>query len=250
MAENTGINLRLFAEEAYGSIANLSDEIGLASSSLYSYLRGETTPGPKLLYRLAKAGCNIHWLLNNEGGMFADNYAGRQHLLRIALTDRPQHERSIQEIRLIHDLLRYNDPKYDTSPDVFTFFPFDVVSEDEFCKYASPLKEIIQKYRPRQKEILGMLSPFSYGVKPDLHSHNTSYDLHYVHLNAHDLIPHDSDDVFVENLKFTIRTLLVVLDDLYKNSSDTIRILTELKKLRNSNKIPDIDDIRDAADGH
>jgi transcriptional regulator with XRE-family HTH domain len=48
----------------------------MKSSQLQKYLAG-TSPSSETLEKLARAGCNVHWLVTGEGGMYAENEAGR-----------------------------------------------------------------------------------------------------------------------------------------------------------------------------
>lgn len=54
-----------------------AEELGVKASQLSRYLgeRGQL-PQREVLEGLAALGCNLHWLITGEGGMFAENPAG------------------------------------------------------------------------------------------------------------------------------------------------------------------------------
>lgn len=48
----------------------------MQSSQLQRYLAG-TSPSSETLEKLARVGCNVHWLVTGEGTMYANNAAGK-----------------------------------------------------------------------------------------------------------------------------------------------------------------------------
>lgn len=60
-------NLRLFGYKRYSSMKKFADALDMNPSTLYSgYLNGRSIPGPVLLVKLMKLGCDMHWLLTGE----------------------------------------------------------------------------------------------------------------------------------------------------------------------------------------
>lgn len=59
-----GENLRIWAKNNFGKYQNLAAELNMSSSSLQTYLNGESIPGGKILAKLAQLGCDLNWLLN------------------------------------------------------------------------------------------------------------------------------------------------------------------------------------------
>lgn len=58
-----------------GDFAELLD---IPGSQLSRYLNNNQVPQEEKLKNIAKAGCNLHWLLTGEGDMFAKNAAGEK----------------------------------------------------------------------------------------------------------------------------------------------------------------------------
>ncbi len=75
---DTAVRIQLIIDTFYGGVAAaFAREIGVSSPALHKYLKGERDPGSRWLRRVARLGYNVHWLVADEGSMFAPNDAGR-----------------------------------------------------------------------------------------------------------------------------------------------------------------------------
>src|SRR5512135_3099039 len=64
-----GARLRYAAETMLGGISGLASIWGVQKEGIYSYFRGDRSPGSDLLSKLHAAGLNINWFLTGEGEM-------------------------------------------------------------------------------------------------------------------------------------------------------------------------------------
>ena len=62
-----GQKLRFFADDKHGGVSNLAELMGIKTPSLYPYLNDESVPGGLMLQKLYKLGCDINWLLDEDG---------------------------------------------------------------------------------------------------------------------------------------------------------------------------------------
>ena len=61
-----GEKIRLFGEQNFKRIKDFAEALDMPPSSLQIYMRGESGPGPKMLARLRKLGCDLNWLFDDE----------------------------------------------------------------------------------------------------------------------------------------------------------------------------------------
>lgn len=59
--------LRLFAEKRYNRNKDLAADLEMSPSGLSQAMSGTYPPGEQLLIKLARLGCNVHWLLTGVG---------------------------------------------------------------------------------------------------------------------------------------------------------------------------------------
>lgn len=71
--------LKQFIVAAFGgSASKAAGAMGIARTTIYQYLRGESLPGRIQLERLEAIGCSSSWLLTGEGEMFSGSDAGME----------------------------------------------------------------------------------------------------------------------------------------------------------------------------
>lgn len=58
--------LRFWIKEVYGSDKQFIEAAGLANSTFYRYMRGDTEPTKSFFETLHLLGCDLNWLLNPE----------------------------------------------------------------------------------------------------------------------------------------------------------------------------------------
>jgi len=59
--------LRAFGEQHYGTMKDFAAALGMNPVTLHSgYLNSRSLPGPALLVKLMRLGCDIHWLLAGD----------------------------------------------------------------------------------------------------------------------------------------------------------------------------------------
>lgn len=69
VVSSLGDRLRQFAKTQHGSVAALTRTIGKGRNFLGSYIENRAKPGSEILAAVARAGCDINWLLTGEGPM-------------------------------------------------------------------------------------------------------------------------------------------------------------------------------------
>ncbi len=75
-----GERLKEFAQIQYGTIKEMSEVFSFNPNLISTYVNNRSVPGGLILSTLAKAGCNINWLLTGEGEMLT-NQAITEHKL-------------------------------------------------------------------------------------------------------------------------------------------------------------------------
>lgn len=68
-----GTNLRAFAVESFGSVAELAHSLKIKPQSLHKYLTGERQPGAEMIAKLIGIGCDANWLLTGKKTDFEKN---------------------------------------------------------------------------------------------------------------------------------------------------------------------------------
>ncbi len=61
-----GEKIRLFGEQRFESVKAFAEALGVPAATIQIYMRGDSGPGPKMLYRLRKLGCDLNWLFDED----------------------------------------------------------------------------------------------------------------------------------------------------------------------------------------
>lgn len=77
--------IRFIAKQDFQTMKKLAEALGLAPSTLHSYLDGKdknarSKPGSELLERFYKIGYSTDWILTGNGDMRAENFASAEFL--------------------------------------------------------------------------------------------------------------------------------------------------------------------------
>jgi len=71
-----GKRLKKFIVENYGEIKIFSEKFNIPTSTLSLYINGKRDPGAEQLSKIYNSGCDLNWLMDGEGDMYAGNEAG------------------------------------------------------------------------------------------------------------------------------------------------------------------------------
>jgi len=62
-----GEKIRWFAKQNFGNVSKLAEALNMHQPDLSNYINGKYRPGTDFYIRMRKLGCDINWLLDEDG---------------------------------------------------------------------------------------------------------------------------------------------------------------------------------------